>query len=81
MPATSTRPRRISPVDHDPEALKWARDRAGWRQAPLARAAGISPSLLCEAEKGTRGLAPNVLTLIAGILNCPRTVLESKVGA
>lgn len=77
MPAT-TRPRRIAPVAHDPEALKWARVRAGWRQAALARQVGISPSLLCEAEKGTRGLAPAVLSKVASALNCPVTVLERK---
>lgn len=75
---TTTRPRRISPVSHDPEALKWARERAGWRQAALARAVEISPSLLCEAEKGTRGLAPSVLHRLAATLNCPVTVLERK---
>jgi transcriptional regulator with XRE-family HTH domain len=77
MPVT-TRPRRISPVAHDPAALKWARERAGWRQAALARQIGISPSLLCEAEKGTRGLAPAVLNKVASALNCPVTVLERK---
>lgn len=77
MPAT-TRPRRVTPVDHDPEALKWARGRAGWRQAALAREVGISPSLLCEAEKGTRGLAPDVKNRLAAALNCPVTVFEIK---
>jgi transcriptional regulator with XRE-family HTH domain len=77
MPAT-TRPRRINPVDHDPAALKWARERAGWRQARLARQVGISPSLLCEAEKGTRGLAPDVKNRLAEALNCPVTVFERK---
>lgn len=77
MPPT-TRPRRKSPVDHDPAGLRWARERGGWRQAPLARAVGISPSLLCEAEKGTRGLSPAVLNKLAQTLNCPVTVLERK---
>lgn len=75
MTAT-TRPRRKTPVDHDPEALVWARKAAGWRQAPLAREVGISPSLLCEAEKGTRGLAPGVLKQLAEVLKCPVTVLQ-----
>lgn len=74
------RPRRKTPVDHDPAALKWARERAGWRQAPLARELGISPSLLCEAEKGTRGLHPRIKNKLAEILNCPVTVLERKAG-
>jgi transcriptional regulator with XRE-family HTH domain len=77
MPPT-TRPRRINPVDHDPQALLWARKAAGWRQAQLARKVGISPSLLCEAEKGTRGLAPGVMKLLAAELNCPVSILERK---
>lgn len=75
MPIT-TRPRRKSPVDHDPQALKWARERAGWRQAALAREAGIAPSTLCEAEKGTRGLHPATVIRLAEILKCPVTVFD-----
>jgi DNA-binding XRE family transcriptional regulator len=77
MPDT-TRPRRIAPVDHDPEALKWARERAGWRATDLARAVGISRSLLSEAEGGTRGLSPAIKNKIAETLNCPVTVFERK---
>ncbi len=73
MEATST-PRRKTPVAHDPQALRWAREQAGWRQAPLARELGISPSTLCEAEKGTRGLHPMTIKKIAAVLNCPVTV-------
>lgn len=80
MPATS-RPRRKTPVDHDPEALKWARERAGWRQAALAREVGISPSTLCEAERGTRGLHPHTKNKLATVLNCPVTVFERKITA
>jgi transcriptional regulator with XRE-family HTH domain len=77
MPA-KPRPRRLSPVDHDPDALRWARERAGWRQAQLARAVGMSPSLLCEAEKGRRNLRPDLKQKLAEVLNCPVTVLERK---
>lgn len=75
---TTTRPRRITPVDHDPAALKWARENAGWRQAELARKVGISPSLLCEAEKGTRGLHPAVMKLLAQEFQCPVSMLRRK---
>jgi transcriptional regulator with XRE-family HTH domain len=74
---TSSRPRRKSPVSHKPEALEWARRRAGWRQAALAREVGISRSLLSEAEKGTRGLSPAMLIKLAEVLGCPITVLEA----
>jgi transcriptional regulator with XRE-family HTH domain len=69
MPTTK-RPRRKTPVDHDPKALKRARIRAGLRQFELAAELGISPSTLCEAEKGTRGLRPNVRTELAKRLSC-----------
>lgn len=78
--SATTRPRRKTPVDHDPVALKWARVRSGWRQAQLAREVGISPSLLCEAEKGTRGLHPAIKNKLAAAMNCPVTVFE-RVGA
>jgi len=73
---TTTRPRRKTPVDHNPEALKWARERAGWRQAELAREAGIARSTLCEAEKGTRGLHPATKIRLAQILGCPVTLFD-----
>jgi transcriptional regulator with XRE-family HTH domain len=79
MPLT-TRPRRIAPVDHNPEALAWAMRRAGWRQAPLAREVGISRSLLSEALKGQRGLSPAVLNKIAETLGCPITAIEQPAG-
>lgn len=79
MPATTSRPRRIAPVDHDPEALAWAIKRTGWQQAALAREVGISRSLLSEALKGTRGLRPAVMNKIASTLNCPVSVIERKV--
>lgn len=69
MQATK-RPRRKTPVDHDPKALKQARIRAGWRQKALASELGISASALCEAEKGTRGLNPVVRTRLANLLAC-----------
>jgi len=74
---TTTR-RRKSPVDHDPAALRWARERAGWRQSALAREIGISPSTLCEAERGTRGLSPENRHKLAKVLGCPVTVFERK---
>lgn len=67
---TTKRPRRKTPVDHDPKALKRARIRAGLRQNELADLLGISPSSLCEAEKGTRGLRPNVRAELAKQLGC-----------
>lgn len=69
--AGAARPRRVALVAHDPAAIIWARERAGWRQSVLARELGISRSALCEAEKGTRGLHPKVLNRMAAVFGCP----------
>ena len=72
------RPRRISLTHQNPEALTFARVAKGWSQTDLAAAVGISRSLLCEMEKGTRGATPANLKRIADVLNCPVSVLERK---
>lgn len=78
---SSERPRRVAPLSHDPEAVRWARERTGWSQADLARAAGVSRSLICEIENGTRGLPPRLRNRLAEVLNCPVSVLEVKRSA
>jgi transcriptional regulator with XRE-family HTH domain len=78
---SSSRPRRVSPINHDPDALRWARERSGWSQADLARAAGVSRSLICEIENGSRGLPPRLRNKLAEVLNCPVSVLEAKRSA
>lgn len=76
------RPRRISPVDHDPQALKQARIRAGRRQGELARELGVVQSVLSEAERGTRGISPAVRVRLAEVLSCdPITFAPLKVAA
>ena len=69
MPSTR-RPRRKTPVDHDPRALRQARIRAGLRQGDLARELDISQSVLSEAETGSRGLSPAVRVRLAKLLDC-----------
>ena len=71
-------PRRVAPTRHDPTVLKIVREAKGWSQVDLARAVGISRSVLCEMEKGTRGATPASLKRIAEVLNCPVSVLERK---
>ena len=81
MPDTK-RPRRKCPVEHDPRALREARIRAGWQQQDLARALGIAPSTLSEAEKGTRWLNPRVRVPLAKLLDCdPATFAPLSVRA
>lgn len=65
-------------LNHEPEALAWARKRAGYTQSALARETGISRSLICEYEAGTRNANDVNLRKIADALNCPVVALERK---
>jgi transcriptional regulator with XRE-family HTH domain len=81
MPNTD-RPRRKTPVDHDPRALREARIRAGLRQGELAREIGVVQSVLSEAENGTRGISPQVRVRLARVLSCdPITFAPVEVSA
>lgn len=75
------RPRTLpkQPLDHDPEALAWARKKDGRTQGDLARAVGISIGHMSEIEKGSRNAPPHLITKLAEALNCPRSVLERKI--
>lgn len=75
-----TYPRRPpgSPLHHEPEAVTYAREKAGLTKAAAARRAGISPQLLGWIEKGVRNATPPVLMRLADALNCPIVVLERK---
>lgn len=63
-------PRRTTTIDHDPQALRTARVRRGWRQNALAAYLGVSASTLCEAEKGSRGINPALRVHLASVLDC-----------
>ena len=67
-----------NPLDHEPEAVAWARGRSGLTQAMLAEAIGISISHMSEIEKGSRNAPPPLLFKIATALNCPIVFLERK---
>ncbi|MEU3020851.1 helix-turn-helix transcriptional regulator [Nocardiopsis sp. NPDC007018] len=66
------------PLDHQPEAVTWARKQAGLTKTQLAKEVGVSLSLISEIEAGTRNATPANLKLIAAALGCPRVVLERK---
>lgn len=68
-------PRRI---DHEPDAVAYARRQAGLSQAALARQIGVGRSLINEIEAGTRNATPHMLRRLAQALNCPVVVLERK---
>jgi len=76
------RPRRKTPVDHDPQALREARIRAGLRQRELADQLGVTQSVISEAETGSRGISPAVRLQAAKLLGCdPITFAPLKATA
>ena len=74
-PRGRTRPRVL---DHEPEAVTWARKKAGLTKRALARTIGVSEQLIGEIESGWRNATPANLRKIADALNCPLVVLERK---
>jgi transcriptional regulator with XRE-family HTH domain len=77
---TERKPRKQpkSPLDHEPEAVTWAREKAGLTRAALAEKVGVSAGLVSEIEKGTRNATPERIGQLAEALNCPRVILERK---
>lgn len=69
---------RMSPLDHDPDALQYALDKSGLKQKDFAEQIGKSPSLVSEMLRGTRNATPEVIQKMAEVLNCPVVVLERK---
>ncbi|MFF7158017.1 helix-turn-helix domain-containing protein [Streptomyces sp. NPDC008139] len=70
-----TRPSRLH---QEPEAVTWAREKAGLTKRALADQVGISEQLMGEIESGWRSATPANLIKIADALNCPLVVLERK---
>jgi transcriptional regulator with XRE-family HTH domain len=66
------------PLDHEPEAVTYAREQAGLTKTALAKKCKVSVSLISEIEGGTRNATPAMLNKLAEALNCPRVVLERK---
>jgi DNA-binding XRE family transcriptional regulator len=66
------------PLDHVPEAVTYARVRAGLTKTRLAEECGVSVSLISEIESGTRNAHPLMIGKLANALNCPPVILERK---
>ena len=64
----------------EPEAVAYAREKAGLTKRALADMVGISEHLMDEIERGWRSATPDDLTKMATALNCPATFLERKAG-
>lgn len=74
----SSRKSAKRPLDHEPQAVTYAREQAGLTKTQLAQRVGVSLSLISEIEAGTRNATPSNLNRIAEALNCPRVALERK---
>jgi transcriptional regulator with XRE-family HTH domain len=72
---TRSRPRKLH---QEPEAVTWAREKAGLTKRALARTVGVSEQLVGEIESGWRNATPANLARIAEALNCPVVFLERK---
>jgi transcriptional regulator with XRE-family HTH domain len=72
------RRRKGAPLNHEPEAVTYARENAGLTKRELAKACGFSEQLMGEIESGRRNATPAKLRLIAAALNCPIVVLQAK---
>ncbi|WP_435176275.1 helix-turn-helix domain-containing protein [Actinacidiphila sp. bgisy145] len=70
--------RRPTRLNHEPEAVTWARERVGLTKRELATEIGISEQLMGEIESGWRNATPPNLAKIADALNCPIVALERK---
>lgn len=75
---TTGRRRRPSRLNHEPEAVTWAREKSGLTKRQLADLVGVSEQLMGEIESGWRSATPAKLIKIAGALNCPVVFLERK---
>ncbi|MFH8577207.1 helix-turn-helix transcriptional regulator [Streptomyces zaomyceticus] len=69
---------RGAPLNHAPEAVTYARERAGLSKRDLAQAIQISEQLMGQIESGKRNATLANLKKLAVALNCPLVVLEAK---
>ncbi|WUH93510.1 helix-turn-helix domain-containing protein [Streptomyces sp. NBC_00433] len=65
-------------LHQEPEAVTWAREKAGLTKRALARRVGISEQLMGDIESGWRSATPAILMKIAKVVNCPVLFLERK---
>ena len=65
-------------LDHEPEAVEYARRKAGLSKSDVARELGVSLPLISMIESGDRNATPAMLLKLAALFNCPLVVLERK---
>ncbi|MCC9686944.1 helix-turn-helix transcriptional regulator [Streptomyces sp. MNU103] len=69
---------RGSPLDHAPDAVRYARQNAGLTQEELAASLGLTRQRICDIERGRRNAPPELLEAMAARLDCPLVVLQAK---
>lgn len=77
--ANIPRGHRKSPLNHSPEAVKYAIKQSELSQTAVADEMGVSKSQVSEWLKGTRNITQPNLRRLAKVLNCPVVVLEEKL--
>lgn len=79
--ASVPRGHRMSPLDHEPAAVLYARKQSGLTQAQAVAAInGIkSAGHLSEIENGTRNARPALLKEMAKAYNIPVVMLQRKL--
>lgn len=69
------------PLNHEPEAVRFAREKAGLTRTQLAGMLGVSVPLISQIEStgpNARNATPAMLLRIADAVNCPVVFLERK---
>lgn len=65
-------------LNHEPVAVRYARENANLKQRDAAGMLGISPQLLADIEAGRRSAQHAVLDKMVKVYSCPREVLVRK---
>lgn len=64
------------PLDHDPQAVREAREHVGLTRTAVAQELGVSLSLISEIESGTRNATPAMILRLAETLRCDPDLLR-----
>ena len=60
-------------LNHEPEAVTWARDQAGLTMTDVARQLGVSLSLISQIESGDRNATPAMIAASRKSSTAPRS--------
>jgi transcriptional regulator with XRE-family HTH domain len=69
------------PLNHDPVAVRAARELKGWSRLRLAEACGVSPTLSGDIEAVWRNAKPAMLVRLAMALGCAPEALACRPAA